>query len=460
MKVDYSSKVCIAGLGPAGIGAALILSTSHLASRVLCLDAGTSMDGRSCSVLQNGSCKREEPCSMISGLGGSSLLGGHKISTFPAGSGLGTIMSSPELANKKLTHALNIFKNYILLQKPNIPNNSIKNGRELFKKLGFDFRYYDSYICSQEDLRNAYQTMFLQIQSAGISILPNTKVIQIVSEDNGFKLIAKQDNYEVTIVTKYLVLGVGRLGRNLLKSLNTKWNLCGRENHLEVGVRLEFPTDLYPDINKYHNDIKLLFNDTRTFCVCKDGKIAPYRFEDIFLIDGYYNTTYKTGFTNLAIMVRLKPSDQNEAIFSEIKRRVVGISNGMPVRQILTDYLNLKTENNNLPKYSKGSISLWVWGDVNQCFPRPISTKIKEGVHDFVSKLIPEDHWEKVSVFAPAVEYSWLSFPIKSDFSIIPRLYLIGDCTGRFRGILQAFCSGIICAENIIGDYHERNPRK
>lgn len=453
---NYDTEVCIVGLGPAGIGAALTLSDSHLSPHVLCLDAGISLD-RFCSILKNDGCKKEDVCSMISGLGGSSLLGGHKFSTFPAGSGLVSILSSPDIANEKLTHALNILNNYVSLQKPKIPNNSIRDAKALFKKLGFEFRYYDSYICSQEELQKAYKTIFSQLQSMGVSILTNTKVIKIVSEDDGFKLIAEQNKHKITIFTKYLILGVGRFGRNFLSSLNTKLDLKGSENHLEVGIRLEFPTELFSEINKYHNDLKLLFNDARTFCVCKDGKIAPYRFEDVFLVDGYYNPSHITGFTNLAIMIRLKSSDQNEAIFNEIKRRVIRIGKGKPVRQILTNYLNLKIEDTNFPKYSKSSISFWEWGDVNLCFPQSISTKIKDAVYYFVSRLISEDHWDKISVFAPAVEYSWLSFPVKSDFSIIPNMYLIGDCTGRFRGILQSFCSGIVCAE-IIGSIYEKNP--
>jgi Uncharacterized FAD-dependent dehydrogenases len=86
-----SFEVCIVGLGPAGIGAALALSKSNLASHVLCLDAGTSLSIRSCSILQNSSCKREKPCQIISGFGGCSLFGA-KISAFPAGSKFVTIL--------------------------------------------------------------------------------------------------------------------------------------------------------------------------------------------------------------------------------------------------------------------------------------------------------------------------------------------------------------------------------
>ena len=449
MNGKYSSEVCIVGLGPAGIGSALSFLNSNLATHVICLDAGTSPNNRSCAVIQNGCCEKEKPCQMISGFGGCSLLGGGKISLFPAGSNLMAILGSEDLVERELLKALNLFNKYLTLQKSDIGPNDIRNARELFEKLGFEYKYYEASLYNQEELRKAYQKIFLQLKSAGMSILLNTALIEIDHKEKGFKLIAKQSDQRITIFTKYLVLGIGRLGRNMLNSLNAKLDLGGKENHLDVGVRLEFPTDLCPDMTKYHNDLKLLFNSARTFCVCKNGKIAPYLLEDVFFTDGYSNLKHKSGFTNLGILIRLTQSKQNETIFYEIKKRQLQISAGKPVCQKLPDYLGISSKNHN---FSKSFSSFWAQSDINHCFPEPISTKIKEATCYFASRLLPKDRWDEVSVFAPEVDYGGLSFPISSDFSIIPRMYLVGDCTGRFRGILQAFCSGIICAESIIGD--------
>ena len=460
--VDYTSQVCIVGLGPAGIGAALTFFDSSLSTRVLCLDAGNHPSIRSCLILQGGSCNKEKPCQMISGFGGCSLLGGGKISTFPAGSRLASILGSKDLAERKLSEALSLISNYLSLQKPDITANDIKNAEGLFAKLGFRYRYYDAYLCEQEELRRAYQEILSQLNSAGMSLLLNTKLTQIEPKENGFKLVAKQDEQTITILTKYLVLGVGRLGRSFLRFLNTRSGLNGKENQLDVGVRLEFPTDLYPEVTRYHNDLKLLFEDARTYCVCNNGKIAPYFLEDVFFIEGYSNPELGSGFTNVGIMIRLKPSKQKEAILNEIEGRTLHISNGKPVCQRLLDYFSIDTKDHNhkSPKSFQSSISFWVHGDVNQCFPYSISTRIKEAVYYFASRLLPKDRWGEVNVFAPEVGYGGLSFPINSDFSIIPRMYLIGDCTGRFRGILQALCSGMVCAESIIGAENERNLEK
>src|SRR3972149_877059 len=207
MRDEFNTDVCIIGLGPAGIGTALSFSKSNLASRVLCLDIGTSLNTKSCSILQNGNCKKENPCQMISGFGGCSLLSGGKLSAFPAGSKLGTILGSKHLAEKKLSEALSLFKSYLLLHKPRITKKDINNAKELFKKLGFEYKYYDVYLYDQEELRKAYQRMLLQLKSAGISIFLNAELIKIDFEKNGFKLIAKYGEQNIIIYTKYLVLG-------------------------------------------------------------------------------------------------------------------------------------------------------------------------------------------------------------------------------------------------------------
>jgi len=86
-----------------------------------------------------------------------------------------------------------------------------------------------------------------------------------------------------------------------------------------------------------------------------------------------------------------------------------------------------------------------------------ISEKIKNAVYYFVDRIFPKDYWENIVVFAPEIHYTGLSFPVKSDFSVIPKMYLIGECTGKFRGVLQSFTSGMFCAESIIGEiYDER----
>ena len=102
------------------------------------------------------------------------------------------------------------------------------------------------------------------------------------------------------------------------KFKNRNLNSGGKKNHLEAGVRIEFPTRLCPDIGGYHKDLKLLFGDARTYCLCKNGKVALYRIDEVCFTEGYFTSESLTDLTNIGILVRLKPSSHSNKILYEI----------------------------------------------------------------------------------------------------------------------------------------------
>ena len=448
-------KVCIVGFGPSGLGAALFLSKSGMASQLVCLDQGTSSSDRACSILLNGICQGEMPCQMISGFGGSSLLSGGKVSAFPAGSGLAAILGDDSKANRKLKEAINMLHAFVPLEKPDIEQAEIDMAREIFGKMGFVYKYFDVYQFDHEQLREAYGEVHSQLQSVRVSVLLNTRLMDVAQGKRGFRLRVKQDGTEFMIDTEYLILGLGRSGKSVLKRIDALLGLGGKAGQIDVGVRLELPTHLLPPIAWYHRDLKLLFENARTFCVCKDGNIAPYVIDGVFFTEGHLSLRNSSGLTNLGIVRRYEPSDRNKNLFEDIRERSIQQRSGKLVCERLTEYLG------HTPIASKTSVpkgnsdSFWMWGDVSDAFPAPLSTEVKEAVMYFAQRLLPRQHWQQVKVFAPEVDYAGISFPVKPDFSIRPGLYIIGDCVGEFRGIAQAFCSGIICAESLVGDSYD-----
>jgi len=443
---NYEAEVCIVGLGPSGFGAALKFSDSNLAPDVLCIDAGSSIDQRTCSVLENKECDNTNNCAMISGFGGSSFLGGKKISAFPAGSKLTEILGSELKTQQALKEALVFLKKYFTLEKVKIKSEDIERAKEIFGKLGFNYKYYDVYLNTYGNFSKIYQ----KLKNSNIQILMKTELIDIEPENSKFKITVKQAGNLKTIFAKNLIMGVGRKGRHLLETLNTKLNLKGIRNQVDVGVRLEFPTDSFSSIFKYHGDLKLKSNEARTFCLCKNGKIAVYLLDGIFFTDGYVDLNNKSGFTNIGIQTRLDPSDQKEPLLKKVEDKMVSISNGLPIRQRLTDYLRVKDFKPNKSSSLESSISFWKEGNIDLCFPQIVAKKIRDATYHFVSELLPKNKWSHTGVFAPEFNYAGLKFPVNSDFSVIPGLYMVGDCTGRFRGILQAFSSGIMSAESIL----------
>jgi len=448
-------RFCVVGLGPSGLGAALTLAKLGAAPELVCLDQGGSYSNRTCALLLGGVCKRETPCQIICGFGGSLLISGGKISAFPAGSGLAAILGDDSKANKEVENAINMLRSFVPLEKPDIEQAKIDMAKELFEKMGFVYKYFNVYHFHHEQLKKACEKIHSQLQSACVSVLLNTKLINVDQEKRGFRVKVKQDGKELTILTEYLILGLGRSGKSILELMNTHLDLGGKGGQLDVGVRLEFPTHLFPPVSWYHGDLKLLFKNARTFCVCKDGGIAPYVIDGVFFADGHFALGNSSGLTNLGIIKRYKPSNRNKILLQDIRERSIRQRSGKLVCERLTGYLDNTATVVKTNTSERTSDSFWVWGDVKSAFPASVSTEIREAVMYFAQRLLPRQHWDRVKVFAPEVEYTGISFPVKPNFSIRPGLYIIGDCVGEFRGIAQAFCSGVICAESLVGDVYD-----
>ena len=439
--------VCIIGLGPASIGAALELSSNGLINKTIAFEIGSRLNEKDCKILNKKICQKENPCSIISGFGGSSVLGGSKLSYYPAGSKIAKILESDEETIKKFQNALQIFGKYVPLKEIKFNLSTIDLYKKKFEQKGFELKYYDVYNFEKNSLLFGFNNIESFLKERGLLIFYNTCVRAIKREGSIYKIFAENNEGQIIIYSKYVVVGTGRLGYELLENINTTFNLNAQENPVDIGVRLEFPTKIFPNIDKAHGDLKLLFQkNARTFCVCKGGKIAPYFLDDVFLTEGYLDLANPTEFTNIAILVRIGSVKYSD-LMNVIKKQMILQTNGLPLRQTYEDYVHsIKTEQLDIPS----SIHHYSWGEINTIFPPDISQKIKNAVTYFVSKTIQNDNFTHITLFAPEIHRNGYNFPLKKDFSVDDRIYLVGECSGAFRGILQSFTTGLICAESIL----------
>lgn len=435
------AEFCIVGLGPAGLGAALNLR----GRRLLCFEAGGAAEERFCTILQGKKCRQAEPCEITGGIGGSAILSGGKVSTFPAGSGMGTIVG-PTL-DVELTRALDRFSQYVPLIPPEESPDAIRSQRKFFGDRGFDFKYYPAYRYRSADLVDGCRAMLRDIESIGAAVYLRTQVNRVQdSAEGGFRIFATSNGVKKVFSVANVIIACGRSGMRLMEDTDAALNLGRETQRCDVGVRLEFPSSIWPDIDQGHKDLKLHFGDARTFCVCKEGCLAPYRVNDIFLVEGHSDPDVRTGYTNLAITVRPKGSTlEGPAVLQTVRERLLSLTAGRPIRQRLADYL---AERISTPMAAdpKASISFWRWGDANRCLPEPLSSSVREAVRYFADQLLPTSMHEQVFIYAPELDYYWPKFRINRGFKCVrPGVFLIGDCSGHFRGILQAFCSGLHC---------------
>ena len=438
--------VCIVGLGPAGLGAAIRLATIPNI-RLLCVDSGPAPQIRYCSVLDNDPCRWARPCEMISGLGGAALLSGGKLSLYPAGRGMSPLVGGNTKTRAILSDALNVFRKYVPLIPPTASTTSITAAARDFRNSGFHFRHYDSYRYNRSDLVDGFRQMSDYVRTRGHDIRLLTAVEDIVPSGTHFSITLRSGDTTQTVSASRLVLATGRSGTPLLSRLPDDFPPVRHLGRYDVGVRLEFPYECWQEIDRGHNDLKLEFGQARTFCVCTNGALAPYRVNNNFLLEGYSEAETATGLTNLGIVVRVLNDDPG--FFDNILHRVATISGGRPIRESLVSYLGVSSDR---PSNPKSSIAFWKPGSVSMSYPADIADRISAAVHRFSSAFLPRHEWHRAAVFGPEIDYYWPTIAVRPDFrTSMDRLFVIGDATTRFRGILQAFGSGLHTA-SIVGE--------
>ena len=236
-----------------------------------------------------------------------------------------------------LQEALDLLCEYVPLIAPAECPTSIAAAAERFAEAGFRFRHYDSYRYNRADLVRGFSRMCASISSYGHDVRLGTTVEDIRHSVNTFLVTLRTGAKTETVSVSRLVLATGRSGTELLSKLATHLTPVRHLGRYDVGVRLEFPSTSWPEIADHHNDLKLEFGDARTFCVCADGALAPYRVDESFFLEGYSDPRLSTGLTNLGIVVRV--TDHSPNFLPTILNRVSALSDGRPVRESLLTYL-------------------------------------------------------------------------------------------------------------------------
>jgi uncharacterized protein len=448
-----SPDICVVGLGPAGLGAALQLALFSNGVRVLAVDSGPAARFRTCTILQQKGCRRVSPCHMLGGLGGAALLSGGKISEFPAGRSLQQFLPpSVDVANE-LSAALDFLETFIPLQRRYLKDSTTHQAEEIFAEKGFSYRYYPAHTYRRPDMIEGIERMAGEIQTRG-AVRLTTEVTSLKARTDGSWQLGLQSNGKITqVTTGSVVFAGGRLGNPLVMETLREEGIEPQPNRPEVGVRLEFPTRFWPELSRWHNDLKLHFGNARTFCVCQDGSLAPYRWKDSLWLEGFADPALKTGLSNLAVTVRLAEHSPAELVGMRraIQSHTRAISGGQPVRELLSSVLGLRTQPGH-EAVSGSSIRYWKWGKTLQCFPPPIRESIHDAVHFFATQTFAPKLWDAISVFAPEADYLSPRIQVGRNFETgLSNLWVVGDTTGHFRGILQAFASGRIGASTVIG---------
>lgn len=397
--------VVIIGLGPSGLMATLVLSKKGY--RVLGVDRGKYFENRD----------PEIPYDVANGFGGAGLFSDGKLSFFPAASNLWA-----NLDRDKLKEAYLLLKNEFKRIGYYIPEwqnhwTVSKRRKGLTKRVKrYKTRYFDRKTCD-DFVRDVYE----RIQN---SVILESEVVSIVkNEDKTFRIFLDNPD-KPSITTKNLILATGKVGNYILDMFeNVSFDTTTR---FEGGIRVETDFQNFRPYELKQIDYKYIefFSDGsefRTFCCCKDGRVL----ESDYLSNISYNgsiTQSSTGRSNIGLTLRTETEDSE--IVDEIKACIKRQD------KILFDY-NEKYDN---------SRDFFIGPIFDQILLERINLIVKSKKAKYKTKI----YGPEIEYFGEYPKFLWDSLRIRNE-----NIWVVGDLSAKYRGIIAAMVSGIYAANNI-----------
>ncbi len=397
--------IVIIGAGPSGLAAANYIM--HEGLRFLVLESGTSIEERIVSSSEQ----------LINGVGGAGLFSDGKLSFFPSGHALWNLQSTHVLRS-----AFNWLCNLISDFFPDIPSfpDILSMQNEIDHTNRYVQKSYKSFTLNKKQREELLHRLVYPI-SHRIKLKNNVVRIKRVDSQK-LLIVCNSDGIETEIISRQAIFCGGRLGT--LSLFDMCPNLDKRFCRFEFGVRIEQPADQFFLNDIPETDPKLIFNDEtldiqwRTFCCCRHGTVLHSNWQNSYLLSG--TSDESTSFSNIGFNCRILDKQLYEDLRDEINQLLNGNVHTFTIA------LDTFLSKNSPPLYS----------------PR-LDSLLRKGIEVIVKQFCIK----KATLHGPVLEgvgyYPVLNAKLATS---LPSLYVAGDSTGLFRGLLPSLMSGYYSA--------------
>jgi len=379
-------------------------------------------------------------CETLSGLGGAAGYGGGKVSLPPAGSGFGEIVGSPEVGDAVVIAALNVL-NQFLDTTPHVVDAATRvEAVDFYASKGLKYKHYDVHKFSAKRMRDAFADMLTQVRSQGIEVLSPARVSSVTRGRGGYVIRYVCNGERAELLADAVVVSSGRLGRRFMLDLLREMDLSYEPGFADVGVRLEFPAEDCPGVEVRHGDLKLKVGNARTYCVCPNGFVVPYSLDGVLACEGVNSDGSHSGFTNFAVLLR--EEGDPSALVDEVRRRqqAMGVDTVAyePLGQLLAGAIG-----SNRADAPTGTLDCRRVDDLLDMFPMRLRLELRTSIERILEAEALSGLTSHARAYGPELDYALARIPAGSNFKLATGLYIAGEATGRFRGVLQSFASGL-----------------
>ncbi len=304
-------------------------------------------------------------------------------------------------------------------------------------------------------LRKIVERFYDHLVENGIEFSLDNKIEKIEKINNGFCLRGKH-----SFEARYVIAAPGRAGAYWLRREATKLGVPTEHGPIDVGVRVEFPAEIYSAIEEVMYDAKLrvrtaTYDDmVRTFCTNPRGFVVKETYDEFVLVNGHAENEEKTRNTNFALLSHIQLTDPVEDTTEygrAIAKLATTIGGGKPIIQRLKDLKQGRRSTKQ--RLGRATISTTLScatpGDISMALPNRTVINLIEGL-DQLDNIIPGLTADNTFLCAPEIKFYDTKYPVNNLMeATIPGFYVVGDASGHCRGIVYSAVTGLIVAEAI-----------
>jgi len=438
--MDYD--VVIVGAGSAGLFAALRLSGAGL--RVLVVDRGLAPKERE---------------SITYGVGGAGTFSDGKLNLTSRIGGDPTSIGCSESELLQLIEQVD--ETFTRCGAPEIysgeDSEALAQLYQTAAQAGIEFIAGRQRHIGTTRIREVIDALYHDLLDRGIEFRLGTRIDGITKDEEGFRVEAKSES----IPARSVIAAPGRSGAYWLREVARSLGVGPEFGPLDVGVRLEFPAELYEPIEGIMYDAKLrvrtpTYDDmVRTFCTNPRGFVVREDHDDFVLVNGHAENERKSSNTNFALLVHVELTDPVEDTTQygrAIAELATTIGGGRPILQRLKDLQQGRRSTAERIKRVRIEPTLreFTPGDVSMALPQRIVVDILESI-ERLDRILPGLAADGTLLYAPEIKFYDTRYHIVGGMQTpLPGLYVAGDASGHSRGIVFAAVTGILAAQHIL----------
>ena len=433
--------VAILGAGPAGLFAADALSDSGL--HVLLIERGDEPSKRT---------------HISYGVGGAGAFSDGKLNLTPdIGGEPQTFGRSTSELQRYIDQVDTTFTRFGAPEKYSGEDpEALRELKEAATRAGIEFISGRQRHMGTLHVRTSIDSFYRSLLASGVNMALACRIERIERGEGGVFVLSG----EQSIRTRYLIAAPGRAGAYWLREQASTLGVQTSYGPIDVGVRVEFPAELYSSVEKVMYDAKFrvrtaTYDDmVRTFCTNPRGFVVREAYDDFSLVNGHAENDRKTENTNFALLSHIELTDPVEDTTEygrAIAKLATTIGGGRPILQRLKD---LRTgRRSTAERLARATIHPTLEdatpGDISMALPDRIVVNLVEAL-DQLSLILPGLTSDNTLLYAPEIKFYDTRYPVSHDMETpIPGLFVAGDASGHCRGIVYSAVSGRIAAEAI-----------